>query len=499
MTDPANPLGLNGFEFVEFTSPEPEKMAAQFEQLARVTSLDAAGEYERALEEVAAMIDPVEALSHGPLTAEVLQARGLLRERLGHYDDAREDLERAYLLAIEHGHVEMQVRAAFLLASVLGYRLARPEPGIRWGRIALAHAKRSQDPAFGPVKALQVMGLIHFQQGRLDEALDHHRRALEVQRDSLDPDDPAVAGSMLMVGSVLRERGDHVEALEVCRDALELRERVLGLRHPDVARALNLTGNALFSLGRLDEALALYQRALDIWEQALGPRHIEVGSSLHNVGNALTGLGRRDEAIEHLERSLSIKEEVLGADHRSVANALTALAFTLSGQGKPQKALGLHHRARRIWEQTHGPSHPLVAMALSNIGRVLIELDRLDEALDYLERAQAMREQVLPGHHPHLAWSLIGLAEIALRRDDPTTARDHARRAVEIRESDEVPSTERAEARFLLARTLWPDPTRRAEAIELAEQARDAWAEAGPAAREDLERVRAWLAAHANG
>ncbi|SEJ98581.1 4-hydroxyphenylpyruvate dioxygenase [Sphingobium sp. AP50] len=28
-----NPLGLNGFEFVEFTSPDPESMAAQFEQL----------------------------------------------------------------------------------------------------------------------------------------------------------------------------------------------------------------------------------------------------------------------------------------------------------------------------------------------------------------------------------------------------------------------------------------------------------------------------------
>ncbi|PHQ63591.1 MAG: 4-hydroxyphenylpyruvate dioxygenase [Sphingobium sp.] len=28
-----NPLGLNGFEFVEFTSPEPDKMAAQFEAL----------------------------------------------------------------------------------------------------------------------------------------------------------------------------------------------------------------------------------------------------------------------------------------------------------------------------------------------------------------------------------------------------------------------------------------------------------------------------------
>jgi len=30
---PDNPLGLNGFEFVEFTSPDPEAMARQFEQL----------------------------------------------------------------------------------------------------------------------------------------------------------------------------------------------------------------------------------------------------------------------------------------------------------------------------------------------------------------------------------------------------------------------------------------------------------------------------------
>ena len=30
---PENPLGLNGFEFVEFTSPDPEAMGRQFEQL----------------------------------------------------------------------------------------------------------------------------------------------------------------------------------------------------------------------------------------------------------------------------------------------------------------------------------------------------------------------------------------------------------------------------------------------------------------------------------
>ena len=38
MMDSSNPLGLNGFEFVEFTSPDPEAMARQFEQLGFVAS-----------------------------------------------------------------------------------------------------------------------------------------------------------------------------------------------------------------------------------------------------------------------------------------------------------------------------------------------------------------------------------------------------------------------------------------------------------------------------
>jgi 4-hydroxyphenylpyruvate dioxygenase len=38
MSDTPNPLGLNGFEFVEFTSPDPAAMGAQFEQLGFVAS-----------------------------------------------------------------------------------------------------------------------------------------------------------------------------------------------------------------------------------------------------------------------------------------------------------------------------------------------------------------------------------------------------------------------------------------------------------------------------
>ncbi|KTT76744.1 4-hydroxyphenylpyruvate dioxygenase [Sphingomonas endophytica] len=38
MTDPTNPLGLAGFEFCEFTSPDPDTLAGQFEQMGFVAS-----------------------------------------------------------------------------------------------------------------------------------------------------------------------------------------------------------------------------------------------------------------------------------------------------------------------------------------------------------------------------------------------------------------------------------------------------------------------------
>src|SRR3546814_19048831 len=38
MTDQANPLGLDGFEFCEFTSPDPDTLARQFEALGFVVS-----------------------------------------------------------------------------------------------------------------------------------------------------------------------------------------------------------------------------------------------------------------------------------------------------------------------------------------------------------------------------------------------------------------------------------------------------------------------------
>jgi hypothetical protein len=98
--------------------------------------------------------------------------------------------------------------------------------------------------------------------------------------------------------------------------------------------------------------------------------------------------------------------------------------------------------------------------------------------------------------HPDVAYALVGLAEVALARHDAEDARAHAERAVSIREACETSPELLAEARFVLARALWPDRSQRARARTLAEQARDAYVELGEGEAESLAEVRAWLAEH---
>jgi hypothetical protein len=83
-----------------------------------------------------------------------------------------------------------------------------------------------------------------------------------------------------------------------------------------------------------------------------------------------------------------------------------------------------------------------------------------------------------------------------LAREQQDTARVHAERALAIRESADVPPSELAEARFVLARVLWHDASARPRARELAELARAALAKTGDRAEPELAELDAWLAEH---
>jgi eukaryotic-like serine/threonine-protein kinase len=476
-----------------------EQVEAQRDSLAQVRALRHAGAYDEALAAAEAIVAQADGLGHAPLQAEALLERGLARQELAQYEEAKRDLERAYLLAAELEHSEVEAAAVRELAFVVGHDQAEHNAGLQWGKTAVALARRpGADPREAAV-ALSAIGVMLLQKGELEEALAHQQRALAIFEEALGPDQPDIADLLHNMGTVLLQQGKQDDALTHLRRARAIREQALGPRHPHVAHSLTAIGAVLIQQGEWEPALEHLRHALTIREEALGPRHPDVATSLNNIGAVLKQQGQRQQALDHFQRALDIQQEVLGDRHPRVAYPLNNIGEVLREQGKYDEALTYLQRALVISEAALGPRHPDVASSAANLGNLLLRQQRYEEAERHYRRALQIQQETLPADHPHVALSLLGLARVGLANEKLDAARAHAEQAVTIRENAKMAPELLAEGRFVLARILWKDPTERARARSLAEQARIAWSNAGSddqQTREYLTQVEQWLAEH---
>ncbi|MBV1862524.1 MAG: serine/threonine-protein kinase [Nannocystaceae bacterium] len=527
----------------ELRPPEDSQVAAevadQRERLQRALALEQAGAYEEAstvVEEVAAQ---AETLAYGPLLAEALFRRGSLRDKTGAYAESVADLEQALALAGEHGLDAVTTMALALLTRVVGAQQGHDEQGLVWGKVALSV---SRGPGVEPLTeafVLNNLGIVRKTQSKYDKSLTLYRDALTIREHALGSEHPSVAGLLSNIGTVLLSQGKHDESLEHHRRALAIQEQTLGPGHPDLAISFNSIGNVFQGQGAYDEALVEFRRAQAIFEGALGPEHPHVARSLHNiaqvlmrqgeyqeartklerallimedahgpnhpdvattintVGMVLGSEGKYAEALTYFQRALAINEEVLGPTHASLAHALHNIGTVFEIQGQHAQALEHHRRALAISEEAVGSTHASVGKARSKIGKVLQGQGALAEAAAEFHRALVILEDALGPEHPTTVYPMVGLAEVALEQGEFEVAREHAERVVSVRESAGTAAPGLADARFLLARALWPSASQRPRAHGLALKARDGYIDDLQGHDDGLPAIERWLAGHA--
>ena len=433
--------------------PEDPEVARKVEELrVKLASIDAAyqaGAYASGLIEADRMVMRTETLGYGPLQAEAKMLRGLLRERMGRFDEAEHDLQESYTLAMEHGDDAVALRAVFRLTDVLSVRQGRHAEGWAWGRAAMAHAMRSGSRV-------------------------------------------TVARGLSSLGNVLYSQGKYEQARRRYEQVLPIVEQEHGVDHPDVARVLYSLGTTLLYQGEYEQATRYYERAVKIQEQALGARHPGVAEGLTNLGGVFNRLEDYERSRRYYERALRICEAALGGDHPNLGLILSNLGATSVKQGEYEEAREYLERALEIWETRLGPDHPYAATALINLGDALEAQGAQEQASAHFERALGIREALGPDH-PDMADALLGLARTAAAQKDHVAARARAERAVSILEVAGVAPDQLAQARFVLARVSWSDRSQRERARGLAEQARDAYTKVDA---KNLAEVEAWLAEH---
>jgi hypothetical protein len=91
--------------------------------------------------------------------------------------------------------------------------------------------------------------------GKYAEALPLAEQAIKRAEEQNGPNDPAVAGPLLMLAELLGRLGRVAEGEPHERRALAIREAVLGPDHPDTAKALRALAGTMMQTKRQGEAV----------------------------------------------------------------------------------------------------------------------------------------------------------------------------------------------------------------------------------------------------
>jgi tetratricopeptide (TPR) repeat protein len=196
--------------------------------------------------------------------------------------------------------------------------------------------------------------------GRLDEAIAHYRRAIDVQ--------PDYAPAYNNLGSALRASGR-------LDDAVVAYERALQLRPSDFPDAHYNLANALLDEGRSSAAQEHFHIAL---------QSMPASADVHNnLGIALSAEGRLDEAVGEFRRAVDIEPGSAKA-HRNLGDALVSA-------GSAREGLDHLRRAAQL--------APTDATIQYDLGSALLEAGELDQAVAALGAALRLAPDYAEAHN----------------------------------------------------------------------------------------------------
>jgi tetratricopeptide (TPR) repeat protein len=281
----------------------------------------------------------------------------------------------------------------------------------------------SQQPDYP--RALHLLGLVYYQAGQFDAALQCIGRAIALDNDVADyhlnhgvvfdrldrlPQaivsyrralalNPQLPEAYANLGSVLRKTGNLPEAAVACRRALELR--------PDYVEAhLNL-GNVLQDQGEVDSAIAEFERVIH-----LRPDSAE---AYHNLGNAHALKRQFDQAVAAQQAALRIKPDFV--------QAANTLGVALRDRAEAQGSVAGFDEAIAAFDQALALK-PDFVQALINKGYVLRQKSEIlnkqaarrgqssaQEAVRVLAKAVALAPR-MPEAHLGLGLSLHSVMEL---------------------------------------------------------------------------------------
>ena len=253
-------------------------------------------------------------------------------------------------------------------------------------------------------RTLNVRGLLSWDEGRYDQAIADFRQAGELAR--AGGDRKLEGASLNNLSLVFDEQGDYDVSLAQYQRVLDL------YADADFPRGMGDTlgniGGVHLLLGQFREALGYYRQALAISEQLRSTT--SMGQDHGNIALCLLGLGEVDEAIGHLDRAIELADRAGMQQDR--AYWLRAKASAFVQKGRYDLGLQSYRAALGVYEEVGARAE--LAEALGGLGKLYLLLGDTASAEREFRRALELSRSI--GLDRGVTSSLVALGDLEFRR-----------------------------------------------------------------------------------
>ena len=246
------------------------------------------------------------------------------------------------------------------IAFLKGEVIAKLEKIIPFNIVALQKLSKKTWAAREWLLVQESLGVLHFEDGNTDSAIDRLSQALQICRNE---DDRYRIQSTIVAVECARGLDDlfGVSGFEELQAIFD--DRKIEIDPQKVEKLIKTTDQLYFTAGRRIQALRLYKTITQRW-----PDNVD---ACLNYSNILRVLREFKHSLGELDRCLKIKPD----DYRLICNK----GYALNELGRQREAIGVLKKALKI---CNSDKHAWV-----NLGNSYYEINRLREALDKYQQA----------------------------------------------------------------------------------------------------------------
>ncbi len=273
-------------------------------------------------------------------------------------------------------------------------------------------------------KILTNIAIIHYLQGEVERSIGFFTQTMKVAQ-SIN-DDELLSGSYINMGLVASNSGKTDLAIENYRKAIEVYQRTNG--KDGLILCYQNMGNIWFESGKFAEAIEDFQQslklALEIGDQS------NIAKGYHNLGEVYAYMGDWEFGIDNYISSIEIKEKL---------NDLKGMSFdynslgTLNYQRKDyRKALDYYQQSLKISQEINYPQG--VMTSYTNIANAYGQLSEADKGLGFAFNALKLHEELKTNKGIDELYSIIGM--LYWGKKEYPNAEKYYYKAMETRQSE---------------------------------------------------------------